>query len=727
MTIAAGTKLGRYEIRSKLGEGGMGEVYLADDIELRRKVALKVLPGEVTSNQDRMRRFKQEAQAAAALNHPNIAHIYEIGSGSTVSESSDAGISGETHFIAMEFIDGVTLRDLIHGQQIGLPKLLRQLQHVAEGLAKAHSAGIVHRDLKPDNIMVTREGHAKILDFGLAKLVEPQRASGDRSDGLSEVATALMQQPGSPAGQPGWDGHHSTPGAVLGTVGYMSPEQAQGRVDEIDQRSDIFSFGCILYEAITQRKAFEGKDVVDSLNKTIREQPPALTDSTPDAPRDLQKLIRRCLQKDPEERYQIIKDVAIEIKEVRRELQSKVDTTVAPSVSATAAVSSVDSQPAPTSLSATALPTHPSREFIPTDEDVSNVLTTANHDASTIDGTTKVTADNRNSSLLAGLALLLVLAIGGGLVYRWFANRSSPIGSIAVLPFKNETNNPDLEWLSDGVPDSLINSLSQIPNLSVKSRGSVLRYQDRALEPEKIAAELSVQAVLQGRISQHGDDLTISLSLVEGSTGNQLWGQQYDRKISQLVTLQSEITRDVSEKLRVRLSRDQQQKLTKDYTANPKAYELYQRGRVHVFKLVPGEVLQGIRDFQQAIDLDQNYALAYVGLSEANRSLALGSEFNPAEYLPKAKEAAAKALALDDSLAEAHTAAGATLFWYERKWSEAENHYRRALELNPKNIDAHLFYAHLLSNTGRSEEALAEIRRAREIDPTNPFVSSLQG
>jgi serine/threonine protein kinase/Tol biopolymer transport system component len=292
--ITAGTKVGRYEIRAKIGEGGMGEVYLAQDTKLDRKVALKILPAELASNQDRMRRFTQEAKAAAALNHPNIAHIYEVDDG------------GDTSFIAMEFIDGFTLRQLIHERQTELPKLVRYLQHVAEGLAKAHAAGIVHRDLKPDNIMVTREGHAKILDFGLAKLLEPAKLYGS---GSSELATAIMPQ-------------HSSPGAVMGTVGYMSPEQAQGRINEIDHRSDIFSFGCILYEAITRHKAFEGKDAIDSLNKIIREQPTPVTDFVPDAPRDLQKLVRRCLRKDPDERYHTIKDVAIELRDVRREMES---------------------------------------------------------------------------------------------------------------------------------------------------------------------------------------------------------------------------------------------------------------------------------------------------------------------------------------------------------------------------------------------------------------------
>src|SRR4030095_10898243 len=296
MTINGGTNLGRYEIRSKLGAGGMGDVYLAEDSELHRKVALKVLPADVVTNTDRMRRFKQEATTAAALNHPHIAHIYEIGE------------SAGTHFIAMEFVDGPTLREVIHRRQTDLAKLLRHLQHVADGLAKAHAAGIVHRDLKPDNIMVTRDGHVKVLDFGLAKLIEPQQTS-PATEGLSQLGTAVMPP-------------HSAPGAVMGTVGYMSPEQAQRKANAIDHRSDIFSFGCILYEAITHRQPFAGKDAIDSLNKIIREQPPPITSFNPDVPYDLQRVVRRCLAKDPEERYQTIKDVSIELKDVRRELQS---------------------------------------------------------------------------------------------------------------------------------------------------------------------------------------------------------------------------------------------------------------------------------------------------------------------------------------------------------------------------------------------------------------------
>src|SRR6516164_2876642 len=278
MTLPAGTKLGRYEIRSKIGEGGMGQVYLAEDTRLRRKAALKILPAELASNRDRMRRFEQEATAAAALNHPNIAYVYEIADADAVQ------------FIAMEFIDGVTLREKIHREQTDLSKLLRYLQHVAEGLAKAHTAGIVHRDLKPDNIMITRDGHAKILDFGLAKLIEQSKPGGISAEEMSAMLTAIMPQ-------------HSQPGTVLGTVGYMSPEQAQGRVNEIDHRSDIFSFGCILFEAATRRRPFEGKDALDSLHNIVHAPTPQIKDLNPVAPDELQRIVRRCLAKDPDKRY----------------------------------------------------------------------------------------------------------------------------------------------------------------------------------------------------------------------------------------------------------------------------------------------------------------------------------------------------------------------------------------------------------------------------------------
>src|SRR6266700_5204886 len=327
MTLACGARLGRYEIRSQLGAGGMGEVYLAEDTQLRRPVALKILPTEIASNKDRMRRFIQEAQAAAALNHPYIAHVYEIGEASispTVKEGSEEKSPWVVHFIAMEFVDGETLRELIHHRRTELAKLLTYLQQAAEGLAKAHAAGIVHRDLKPDNIMITRDEHAKILDFGLAKLIEPQTGVSGAGNESSQVATAILQP-------------HSVAGVILGTVGYMSPEQAQGKINEIDHRSDIFSYGCILDEAITRHKPFDGKDAIDSLNKIIREPVVPISEFSAAAPAELQKIVRRCLAKDANERYQSVKDIAIELKEVQRDLKVEGLDVEAPSVS--------DSQP----------------------------------------------------------------------------------------------------------------------------------------------------------------------------------------------------------------------------------------------------------------------------------------------------------------------------------------------------------------------------------------------
>ena len=387
MTLAPDTRLGRYQIRSKLGAGGMGEVYLAEDSELRRNVALKVLPSGVSSNPDRMRRFKQEATAAAALNHPNIAHVYEIGE------------REGTNFIAMEVVDGLTLRQQIHERQTDLPKLLRYLQHVAEGLAKAHAAGIVHRDLKPDNIMVTREGHAKILDFGLAKLLE-QQTSQTTAPGMSELATELIQP-------------HSTPGAIVGTVGYMSPEQAQGRVQEIDHRSDVFSFGCILYEAITRRKAFEGKDAIDSLNKIIREQPTPITNLNPEVPYDLQKIVRRCLAKDPDERYQSIKDVAIELKEVRRELEAGtgIDNPVSPAMTGST-IEVIDSDGSSATATSTSLsPSAPSTHQSSAEYIVSGI--------------------RQHKGAVGIVVAVLVLLVAGGIwLYKSFSASNKQTGSL---------------------------------------------------------------------------------------------------------------------------------------------------------------------------------------------------------------------------------------------------------------------------------------------------------
>src|ERR1043165_7137765 len=667
MTIAPNTKLGRYEIRAKIGEGGMGEVYLAEDTKLNRKVAIKILPAEVAADQDRMRRFVQEAKAAAALNHPNIAHIYEIGEADGLK------------FIAMEFIDGQTLRQLIHAGQTDQAKLLRYLQHAAEGLAKAHAAGIVHRDLKPDNVMITGDGHAKVLDFGLAKLVEPQRSSGT---GSSDIATAILKQ-------------HSKPGMILGTVGYMSPEQAQGQL--VDQRSDIFSFGCILFEAVTGQRAFEGKDVIDSLNKIIREPVRPISDLNPSAPTDLQRVVRRCLAKDPDERYQTIRDVAIELKEVRRELKgaAEVDTTVPPPSNKFG----VSSSGGKVSSAQTSLPAASSR------------------------GTRASSAEYLVSGIkqhkLAVVITVLVL-VAGAIVFFYFQharNTEVAIESIAVLPFVNQDNDPNVDYLSDGLTESIINGLTRLPNLKVSPRSSVFRYKGKETDPLKAGNELGVRAVLTGRLQQRGDDLVVSAELIDVRDNKQLWGEHYQRKISDLLAVQGDLARDISAKLRPTLSGDEQGKLKKRYTDNVEAYQLYLKGRYFWLRFTPEDHKKATEYFNQAIAKDPGFALAYAGLGDTYGASATNGWISPREGYPKGKIAAKRALEIDDTLAEAHTTAGALTMFYDLDWTAAEREYKRAIELNPSYPISYEVYSYLLSATGRLDEAIKMAQRGADVDP----------
>ncbi len=681
MPLAPNTRLGRYEIRSQIGAGGMGEVYLAEDTRLHRKVALKILPAELASNQDRMRRFVQEAESAAALNHPNIAHIYEIG--------EDDGV----HFIAMEFIDGVTLHEKINGKQTDLRKLLRYLQHVAEGLAKAHAAGIVHRDLKPDNIMVTRDGHAKILDFGLAKLIEQAPISvGDSS----EVATAVMQ--------------HSSPGTVLGTVGYMSPEQAQGKTKDIDQRSDIFSFGCILFEAVTGKKPFKGDSTIKSLHMVVYESAPPIADLNPSAPAELQRIVRRCLAKDPDERYQSIKEVAIELKELRREMEG-IDTTVTPSGSEPTGASAADATGRESFSPITSTPSP-------------SLFTRASSAEYFVSGI-------KQHKLAAAIAVIvLVISVVGLGFYLHPRNSKVAIDSIAVLPFVNESGNIEVEYLSDGITESLINSLSQLPHLSVKARSSVFRYKGKEVDPQKVAAELSVQAILNGRFAQRGDDLTLYLSLVDARTGNQLWGEQYNRKLTDLVSLQGEIARDVSNKLRVKLSGADEQRVTKAYTANIEAYQLYLQGLYHWHKRTPEDIRKSIALFQRAAEKDPLYAQAYAGLALAYGVLPSNSTMTQQEKKEirlKERAALSQAQELDDSLAEVHAESAALKHGVDWDFAGAETEFKRAIELNPNYATAHQWYSEFLSNMGRHEEAFAQIKRRTKLTHFHVPLTTVSG
>jgi serine/threonine-protein kinase len=679
MNLPPETVLGRYKIISLIGSGGMGEVYLANDSTLHRKVALKVLPLDVATNEDRMRRFKQEATAAASLNHPNIAHIYEIGEAEGFN------------FIAMEYVAGQTLREKIHGEREELSKLLRALQHIAEGLAKAHAAGIVHRDLKPDNIMISSDGHAKILDFGLAKLVESQASLSSTG---SEESTIL---------QP-----HSTPGLVLGTMGYMSPEQAQGKTREIDHRSDVFSFGCILFEAITGHKAFAGSDTIETLNKIIREPAPPLANFNPDAPADLQRIVRRCLAKDPDQRYQNIKDVAIELKEVRREVQPGATQPIAASTSAGEEAKTLwhpdktIARSAATGAPANSVQTHASSaEFI-------------------FNGLKR-----HKTAMVFGV--LFVVALGAAGAWSYFHARTTEVAieSIAVIPFDDEGSDANAEWVSDGLTESIIYNLTQLPNLKVIARSTVFRYKGKEVDPFVVGRELGVRAVLTGRLKQIDDTMLISAELTDIRENKQLWGQKFQRKLADMLSVKGEIAREITNNLRPTLAGVDLSLANKEYTANAEAYQLYLKGRFYWNKRTPQDFQKAIKFFEQAIQQDPNYALAYSGLADSYALLTAYTAEQSHVVMPKAKAAALKALELDDRLAEPHASLGQVAAYYDYDFPAAEREYRRALELNPNYATAHQWLAEHLSSLKRFDEALAEIKRALELDPLSLIINRI--
>jgi len=666
MTLPSGAKLGRYEIRSKIGEGGMGEVYLAQDTKLGRKIALKILPAHVAAQPDRMKRFVHEAKAASALNHPNIITIHEI-------DETDS-----INFIATEFIDGETLRGRMRNAPLKLAEVLDVAAQVASALSAAHAAGIVHRDIKPENVMIRRDGIVKVLDFGLAKLTEQSLPALIDTEALTRAVVK------------------TDPGVVMGTTIYMSPEQARGLL--VDERTDIWSLGVVIYELIAGVAPFSGQTTSDTIASILKTQPQRLSGLVADVPTEIERIISKALEKEAEDRYQTSRDLLVDLRQLKKRIdfEAELERSHAPEVT-------TDNQQV-ASATRGVEPANPtsSAEYI-----VSHIR------------------QHKRAFTAATLAVLVAAVIFG----YWFITRSSTsearINSIAVLPFVNASGNPDVEYLSDGMTESLINSLSQLPQLSVKARSSVFRYKGKEVEPQQIGAALSVQAILNGHFTQHSDDLTLSLSLVDARTGNQIWGQQYNRKLTDLVSLQSEIARDVSQKLRV-LSGTDKQKLTKNYTANVDAYQLYLKGRYHVLKLTLPEIQTGISFFQQAIAIDPSYALAYVGLADGYRSTLVG-DVPSTEFLPKAKTAAQKAIEIDDSLADAHAELGFIIFWYDWDWNAAENQFKRALEFDPNNADAHLFYAHLLSCTGRHVEALAEVKRALELDPLNLRTNALEG
>ncbi|MDQ3750889.1 MAG: protein kinase, partial [Acidobacteriota bacterium] len=645
--IEAGTHFGRYEIKSLLGAGGMGEVYLAEDKNLGRKVAIKLLPSDLTKNSAHLHRFEQEARIASSLNHPNILTIHEIGS------------RGGKRFIVMEFVEGETLRKRLATRRMKLLETLDVAMQVASALAAAHEAGIVHRDIKPDNIMLRADAYVKVLDFGIAKLIEQPVTSSEDSTLIS-----------------------TNPGTIIGTVNYMSPEQARGLA--VDARTDIWSLGVVLYEMLSEKEAFSGATPSDKLVSILEREPPPLEERAPEILAALTPIVSKALSKNAEKRYQTARDFLSDLKEISQELVFKAKLE--------------DSGQTRTKSSETIL--------------------TGSSQAAT--KTSELSEENP--------AVVSSSGIPSTQTQRKRRSRKKAIDSLAVLPFVNAGNDPNAEYLSDGISESIINSLSQLPQLRVMSWNTVRRYKSADFDPLKIGTDLDIRAIVAGRVFQLGDRLVVKTELIDAVDGSQLWGEQYSRNHSDIFEVQEEISREISEKLRLKLSGNEKKKLVRRYTENAEAYQLYLKGRYHWNKRTREGLKNCIAFFQKAIEKDPNYALAYTGLADAFGILSFYAALPPTDAMPKARAAAMRALEIDKDLAEAHSSLAFVKALYDWDWAGAEKHYRRAIKLNPAYATAHHWYGLVyLTPLARFDEAAKEIKRAQETDPLSLPVNAAMG
>src|SRR5271165_627636 len=629
MPLASGAQLGHYEIASLIGQGGMGEVYRAKDSRLGRDVAIKVLPGHLAGDPKSLMRFEQEAKALAALAHPNILVIH------------DAGTHADIAYCVTELLEGETLRERLDRSPLSWQRTAEIGAAVAEGLSAAHSKGIVHRDIKPGNIFLTADGRVKILDFGLARRQSKLNAQ-DSTVTLTE----------------------SEDGKLMGTVGYMSPEQVRGA--EAGAPSDIFSLGVVLYEMVTGQRPFSGSSAGETMSAILNDEAPTIADSGKQAPPELERVIERCLNKNPSQRFHSAHDLAFALDNLLSERQPVVERA-------------------------------PARNG---------------------------GLSHRHGLTVAIAAAALLLGAAGYLYSR--ATSRQTIDSLAVLPFVNLSATPDADYLSDGLTESLIGSLSQLPNLKVMSRSAVFRYKGRETDPRTVGRELGVRAVLTGRIVQRGGDLSVSAELVKVDDNTALWGEQYNRRLLDALAVQNDIAQQIVDKLKLRLSAQQRTQMAKDQTANLEAYQLYLKGRYYAGKFDPANLNKGRDYLRQAIALDPHFALAYDGLSYYYALLL--DWFEPEnEVGPKSLEAARKALELDPGLVEAHVELGNAHLFYDFDWPSAERELKRALELNPNYAAAHEYYGCYLIDMGRNVESLAEIRKAEQLDPLSAEIDYLAG
>ena len=681
--LETGKCLGHYEIITQIGEGGMGEVYLAKDKKLDRKVAVKILNEEFSQDESNLKRFVSEAKAASALNHPNILTIYEFG------EAEDM------RFIVSEYIEGKTLREIVRESKLRLPQILDISIQITGALASAHKAHLVHRDIKPENIMVRPDGYVKVLDFGLAKLVEQKNKS------ILSLEDPTVRQ------------DLTAKGVILGTVKYMSPEQAKG--ERVDERTDIFSLGIMIYEMLACEPPFGGASGIETLGSILHKDPVPLSRQAPGVPHELERIVNKALRKDREERYQSAKDLLNDLKDVGQnlEFQNKLNRTAAP-----------DHEGAKTqvfnakALNSSSLQDLSGRTQL---ENRTAVLQRATS------GRANTTAENtgpparwyRRWPVMAALGVLLLGGIGvGGYFWRQKTGPSNEIRSVAVMPFVNETGDPQVEYLSDGMTDTLISSLSELPNLKVKARTSVFRYKGKEIDPKTIGKELGVQAIVNGRVAQRDRRTNVLLEVIDTETEDVIFSTRYDKPQSELVTLQSDIARDVSGKLKRKLSRTEEAKVTKTHTADPEALQLYLQGQFYAHKGGRSNVLRAADYFNKAIEKDPNYALAYAGLALNYSSYTLYNLAPPTDFMPKTKAAAMRAVELDDSLAEAHVALG------KSGADNAEQEFRRAIELNPNYAEAHDALCTFLTWQKRFDEAITEGKKAQELDPLSTIVTT---